>query len=320
MSPQESAQAFQASLTSMASLKGSKGTQNQDRALYLLLDGVRRVEMLGMFDGHGEDGHYAAEIASEGLPKLIFRELRAHAETEAVVNAFDEAAVAAFADMHLVLEDLTAAAYGQRHCMQQAAAPWPLNSLPLFDARASGTTATLALIMDGLVCLAHVGDSKAVLGVLRGGAWHVLELTRDHTPDLPGERKRIEASGAQVIATGPPTARSVRVRSPRQPWPMINMSRSLGDLHAHTQGLSIEAECRVCRELVDKPYEEAVLVVASDGVWDVIDAESAVEIVCSRREDPDAATALSREAFARWAQRGLQEGYSDDITAIAKFF
>ncbi len=42
--------------------------------------------------------------------------------------------------------------------------------------------------------LANLGDSRAVL--CRGG--EALRLTTDHTPDLPDERKRIEACGGYV--------------------------------------------------------------------------------------------------------------------------
>ena len=40
-----------------------------------------------------------------------------------------------------------------------------------------------------------------------------------------------------------------------QAWPSINMSRSLGDLHAHSQGLSSEAEVRVKSKRIDSESE-----------------------------------------------------------------
>lgn len=49
--------------------------------------------------------------------------------------------------------------------------------------------------------LANAGDCRAVL--CRGG--RALRLTTDHTPDVPGERTRIEAHRGIVHQVGRPT-------------------------------------------------------------------------------------------------------------------
>merc|ERR1712190_17923 len=96
------------------------------------------------------------------------------------------------------------------------------------------------------------------------GAWRITELTRDHKPDLPDERQRIEETGAQVLTVGVPPNTTNRVFTPQQNWPSINMSRSLGDLHAHTQGLSASAEVNFAERFWDPVVEEAVLIIGSD--------------------------------------------------------
>jgi serine/threonine protein phosphatase PrpC len=62
---------------------------------------------------------------------------------------------------------------------------------------------------------------------------------------------------------------------------MINMSRSLGDLHAHSQGVSAEPDVSVTQLHLT---QETVLLLASDGVWDVFEPLEAVEFVVQRQQ------------------------------------
>ncbi|CAJ1351180.1 unnamed protein product [Effrenium voratum] len=308
-------QILRVSRSSIVSLKGNKSTApNQDRAALASLGGA---DLLTVCDGHGEVGHDVAEICIEVLPRLVLqqvsklennmspagvpgKESRNPQEAAAAVgDVWREATCQAFEEMHRMLEALTADEASQ------------------LDARSSGTTATVLALTDRRILVAHVGDSRAVLGVRRGGEWIPRDLTRDHKPEAPEERARIEQSGAQVITVGQPPNSTCRVYSPQQAWPSINMSRSLGDLHAHTQGLSAEAEVN-CFERSDTT--EAVIIVGSDGIWDVMDSNTAVNLAWqSFQQGADPALALSQEAYLRWNHRALQAGYTDDITVVVRF-
>lgn len=346
MPPQEINQVLAATLCSICSLKGNKATApNQDRAVAASL-GLGSLGFFALFDGHGEVGHDVAEVCAQVLPKVLLRRLvrnptatspgsahPAQNPQEATGNLTEwwrEGSINAFEEMHALLEALTAHIIASD---DKEMSPMNrdgdivnevLNGPAKVDSRTSGTTATVVLTLPGpRLLLAHAGDSRAVLGVRRrnveGATWRVQDLTRDHKPDLPDEKARIELFGAQVVTVGVPPNTTCRVFTPQQFWPSINMSRSLGDLHAHSQGLSSEAEA----SFIDKPWdrsEEAVLVLASDGIWDVLDGQIAVEIAWHAfQQGGDPANALVREAYERWARRGLQGGYTDDITAIVKF-
>ena len=60
------------------------------------------------------------------------------------------------------------------------------------------------------------------------------------------------------------------------------------------------------------------MIVASDGVWEVLSSQEAVDIVKEFDNATTACRKLVREAVVRWAE---QEGadYRDDITAIVVF-
>lgn len=360
MSQTETSQALATACCSICSLKGNKSSSpNQDRALAALLchNGDSVTDLLAVFDGHGDGGHWVSELACEVLPKLLLRSLAKASSSMAAGRGYGshvacgpgqnpqeaagsvttewwrEASVQAFEDMHALLEASTS----RLMAVEEADAALPAETIanqdsgggrPLIDARTSGTTATVALLLPSRrLLVAHVGDSRAVLGTRRRGGererhlpWRAVELTRDHKPDLPDERLRITEAGAQVVIVGCPPHTTHRVFTPRQGWPSINMSRSLGDLHAHTQGLSAAAEVNLVVQLWDPLFEEAVIILGSDGIWDVIDGFTAVDLAAqSAQHGLDPAAALAQEAYERWGRRGLQGGYSDDITAIVKF-
>jgi len=347
---------------SIASLKGNKSSSpNQDRALYLTLGRQgSTIEVLAVLDGHGEGGHEVSESCCDILPKLLLRNLArgspnkagpsgvahapmsppdswTHNPDEALATEWwREAGTQAFEEAHACMEALTSQTMASEERdatpglesggLQREGASVSYAQNLRIDARSSGTTATVVLLLPGQrLLVAHVGDSRAVFGRRRrsrdpAAPWHVVELTRDHKPDLPDERARIEETGAQVVSVGSPPNTTHRILTQNQIWPSINMSRSLGDLHAHTQGLSASAEVNFAERFWDAVVEEAVLILGSDGVWDVIDGATAVDLVYwALQQGADPAVALAQEAYERWARRGLQGGYSDDITAVVRF-
>ena len=88
----------------------------------------------------------------------------------------------------------------------------------------SGSCALVALLRGGLVHVAHVGDSRAVIA--RGERAVATALTLDHKPDEPSELARIEQLGGTVVFRGN-CARITHSGSSL----MLATSRSLGDRH-----------------------------------------------------------------------------------------
>ncbi len=88
---------------------------------------------------------------------------------------------------------------GIRDSFRQANAE--LLTLP-FDVDYSGSTVVIALVLGRRLICANVGDSRAVLGSLKGKdaqkTWVATALSRDHKPDLPDEKRRILQSEGRV--------------------------------------------------------------------------------------------------------------------------
>ena len=141
-----------------------------------------------------------------------------------------------------------------------------------------GTTITVALLDDGVVWFGHVGDSRAYL--IRDG--ELEQLTDDHS--LVGELVRSGKLSAAEAQTHP--QRSV-------------ITRAVGtDPDVDVDTFPIE------------PQPGDVFLICSDGLTDMVDDETILDIVERHRDDLDAAV---RE-LVRAANRS---GGEDNITIVA---
>ncbi|XP_022885047.1 protein phosphatase 2C 16-like [Olea europaea var. sylvestris] len=125
-----------------------------------------------------------------------------------------------------------------------------------------GSTAVVAVLCSSHIVVANCGDSRAVL--YRGKK--AIALSNDHKPNREDEYARIEASGGKVI-----------------PWNghrvfgVLAMSRSIGDRYLKPW---IIPEPEVM--FVPRARDDECLVLASDGLWDVMTNEEACEAARKR--------------------------------------
>jgi len=123
----------------------------------------------------------------------------------------------------------------------------------------TGTTGLAAVVWGATLWLANCGDCRAVLS-RRGKA---VTLTKDHKPVEEGERARIVALGGKVCPEG-------RVNGD------MAVSRALGDWHLEEKRAGMilgEPEVSSC----ELRGENDFLILACDGLWDVMDSGRCVE-------------------------------------------
>ena len=70
----------------------------------------------------------------------------------------------------------------------------------------------------------------------------IIELSRDHKPNLRSEKERIEAHGGEVARVNWADYGPFRVWKKGETFPGLAMSRSIGDDCAHSLGVSNQAE------------------------------------------------------------------------------
>mmetsp|Transcript_28790 Transcript_28790/g.72930 ORF Transcript_28790/g.72930 Transcript_28790/m.72930 type:complete len:419 (-) Transcript_28790:97-1353(-) len=137
-----------------------------------------------------------------------------------------------------------------------------------------GCTAAVALLAPTSVTVVGVGDSR--IFKCRNG--DCVPLTRDHKPESPRERRRIEAAGGSVIKFGP----CYRVDC------SLNLSRSLADfaykdpnLAPKDQKISPVGDTAT----FDIDQNDEFLVVACDGLFELMTWKSVCDYIRERIQD-----------------------------------
>ncbi|KAK6927015.1 PPM-type phosphatase-like domain [Dillenia turbinata] len=149
---------------------------------------------------------------------------------------------------------------------------------------AVGSTAVVAIVTPDKIIVANCGDSRAVL--CRSGK--AISLSSDHKvnvryiPDRPDELNRIQEAGGRVIYWEGPRVLGV-----------LAMSRAIGDNY-----LKPYVSCEPEVTITDRRAGDECLILASDGLWDVVSNDTACGVarMCLRGK--------FRSPFSSEAERG----------------
>jgi protein phosphatase 1G len=132
-----------------------------------------------------------------------------------------------------------------------------------------GSTAVIVLVRGKELYASNAGDSRAIL--CRGGT--AVELSRDHKPESPRERSRIENAGGRVSVVGP----CHRVDFG------LNLSRALGDfLYKRNADLppshqKITAVPEVVTETIQD--EDEFIILGCDGIFELLSSQQVINFV-----------------------------------------
>ncbi|KAF0689904.1 Aste57867_18674 [Aphanomyces stellatus] len=258
-------------------------------------DFARRRSAIAMFDGHG--GLRAASFLEAHFDLFFCADPHYGADTTQALQGCIRALDAKFLEL-----------------ARQKKWPFDGSTLAVVVIETMDTTTR--------VTTANVGDSRAVL--FSAPPRRVTQLTMDQKPDRPDEVTRVYEGGGFVAFRNHYRARESSLGRPQQFLRRIHdmwthkmtrkplrvypgglaCSRSIGDLDCKQTGLVIaDAECAS----VDVTPSEIAVVVASDGVWEVVTNDVAAQCI---------EKALHRTASA--APNTQAEAVSADIVAMAK--
>ncbi|XP_020269538.1 probable protein phosphatase 2C 12 isoform X2 [Asparagus officinalis] len=168
-----------------------------------------------------------------------------------------------------------------------------------FRRKTSGTTVTLVILDGWVVTVASVGDSRCILESAEGSIYC---LSADHRLDVNIEEvERVTTSGGEVGRLNVAGGAEI---GPLRCWPGgLCLSRSIGDMD-------------VGEFIVPIPHVKQVklsnaggrLIISSDGVWDALSFESALN--CSRGLPAEVAAAQIVKEAVQF------KGLKDDTTCI----
>ncbi|KAJ3706312.1 hypothetical protein LUZ61_010017 [Rhynchospora tenuis] len=255
------------------------------------------MHFFAVFDGHG--GSHIAELCKSNMHLILAEELAAVMPGDASTSSsqgiiltpreedtkWRKALTESFARMDAIA--VTACACGR--------VGLPICACEL-SGRVSpvvGSTAVVGLVTDDRVLIANCGDSRAVLA--RGGRAYAVSC--DHKPDRPDELARIEAAGGRVIYNN-----GARVSG------ILAMSRALGDRFLKPEVTS-EPDIRTIR----RSDQDEFLILASDGLWDVLSNEMACNVVRQSLDEADPADPIGLTAPTNPAE--AVAGPSEPVTA-----
>ncbi|XP_078166396.1 putative protein phosphatase 2C 45 [Carex rostrata] len=161
-----------------------------------------------------------------------------------------------------------------------------------------GSTSSTVIIFENRFFVAHVGDSRVVISRRdKEGQSVGIAITKDHRPDLTEERIRIEASGGQVTYKG-----TWRIND------KIAISRAFGDRHLKR---FVIPDPDIVEEVIDESLE--FIIIASDGLWDTLSNQEAVDIVKNKEDD-------MKEAASLLVKHAYEYGSYDNITCVVVRF
>jgi protein phosphatase 1L len=153
-----------------------------------------------------------------------------------------------------------------------------------------GTTAVAALVLGNRIWVANTGDSRCIL-VQQSGATFAMSV--DHKPDRPDETRRIREAGGAVLFNGVWRVQGV-----------LAVSRAIGD-RMLKQFVTARPEVRLWTV---NSAQDAFLVLATDGLWDVVTHAEAAQACL----DADSAAAASK-ALVRLS---LERDAMDNVTVL----
>ena len=268
---------------------------NQDASFVVELE---NYTCYGVMDGHGLKGHILTEYLSKQLPDRIEQELlqEQNDEEEELLDFLEKLVRLANFELSTPETEIHKALVRAFHRAH-------LDAMrnPEIPAGRSGTTCLVCLADDTELHVAYVGDSR-VIQIQTNGTIELL-ASETTTKKMEDELLRINNCQGRVdeygnIFYGPQG---------------ISMTRSLGNAVMLRAGI-VPTPC-----IKSVPRRQGVVVMATDGVWDVMSNQDVAAIAITRIDAPqEAAVEIVQEAKRRWIGDlpFVDEAKVDDITCI----
>ncbi|XP_028771274.1 protein phosphatase 2C 53-like [Neltuma alba] len=214
------------------------------------------AHFFAVYDGHG--GCQVANYCRERLHSVLVEELQ-DADSSLDGISWTDHWKKAFSNCFRKVDDEVGGIHAENNEINNDGSE---SSMEPLAPETVGSTAVVVILCQNHLIIANCGDSRAVL--CRGK--EALPLSSDHKPNREDEWARIEAAGGRIIQWN-----GYRVLG------VLAVSRSIGDRYLKPWIIPTPEVKFVRREKKDE-----CLILASDGLWDVMTNEEACEIARKR--------------------------------------
>lgn len=270
---------------SKAGNNGGQPKTNQDSYL-CKISGLKKdgFNLYSVMDGHGSHGHFVSNSVKTLFQDYIFKP--------------------SYYDLNPSLSSINKKLHEKdfelfKKCFQYCETSLAKSK---YEVNFSGTTAVMVVQVDDTLICANTGDSRAILYGTDG----IRELSKDHKPELEGEKERIIANGGRVekFNDGGEYIGPYRVWLKYEDYPGLAMSRSLGDFVSKSVG------CSCVPELIEMKLNNnsQFMIIASDGVWEFLNNQEVCKLIepFYKKQDPEGAcTRVIDESAKMWKQVSL---------------
>ncbi|KAL6987909.1 hypothetical protein U1Q18_013655 [Sarracenia purpurea var. burkii] len=307
---------------SMFTQQGRKGINQDAMTVWENFNGEKDAIFCAVFDGHGPCGHKVAQQVRDALPPKLCSFLKKQSQVSGPNHGNEADEKNKDNDENVEGEE-----EGEDVLKIQFFSKWKDTLIKSFqevdddlcvdaaiDAYCSGTTAVAVLKQGDHLVIANLGDSRAVL-CTRGdkNQFVSVQLTVDLKPNLPNEAERIKNCEGRVFAMDE-EPEVFRIWMPEENCPGLAMARAFGDFCLKDFGLISTPEVYY-RKLTNN---DEFVVLATDGVWDVLSNNDVIKIVASARKRSIAARLLVDCAVRAWRHK-YPTSKVDDCAAICLF-
>ena len=293
----------------------TKGKRNQNEDTFILQeihdDEMHSVLIAGIFDGHGGDA--ASKTACQILPSLLSTELKSENLPNALKSAWDTTCET-YQDGCSIYGECVAD-YDPREGVLVAGT----GAKDLI----AGTTAAVAALSidpatDELIVL-NCGDSRTlIIGEPKDKSMKecVHFVTKDHSPRCKSEADRLRAGKEKGLDYSEPQC------SVNRWWLKVGdynyaVSRSLEGQFATSKGITSEADIStVSLTTLMEQRKNAMMIIASDGLFEVLDNEFVGREAVKMRKDGKTA----KNTAKKLCSLALEKNTSDNVSAVVVFF
>ncbi|KAJ4979493.1 hypothetical protein NE237_010273 [Protea cynaroides] len=308
--------------TSMFSKAGRKGVNQDSMTIWEGFGSEEDKIFCGVFDGHGPSGHKVALHVRDVLPSKLCSVLLDGSHYKDVETSTDKDGEVKDAETKYSVSSI-----GTNDTSHPTISSWKAGFLKAFrdtdkelgmdstiDSFYSGSTAVTILKQGEHLMIANLGDSRAVLcSTDNRNQPFPVQLTLDLKPNVPSEAERIKKCKGRVLAMDK-EPNVFRVWMPEENCPGLAMARAFGDFCLKDYGL-ISIPQVSYRKLTSR---DEFVVLATDGVWDVLSNKEVVSIVASAKKQSIAAQLLVDHAIQAWRTKHPKSRI-DDCAVVCLF-
>jgi serine/threonine protein phosphatase PrpC len=283
---------------------------NQDSFVSLTnINNIKDFNIFGVLDGHGPEGHYVSEFASDYIPSQITNntEIKKLDNPEKIYEKLKENNCQIITNAFLSCDE-------------------ELKKVD-FDVLSSGSTCVIIIHIGTHIICANVGDSRGIIVYNDDDEnndpelndLEVAQLSMDYKPELLDEKNRILLNGGVVEKMKNEFGEEVgpfRVWAKGTDYPGLAMSRSIGDFKGKRVGVIAEPGIMEYDLCEDSKY----IVICSDGVWEFINNEEVKNMgkTFYLNNDPSGfCHHIINNSVIRWEKNEI---IIDDISIVTVFF